>query len=97
MTPRYVFERLRSWLVCFTLQLTDEGIEAMIGGLALVIVFDEESGALYLLDMLDPGKPRVVIRSESRLEFVCCCLAVAQAKCASVKTGQTGLEQKRTK
>ena len=50
-----------------------------VEGLELVFGWDEDAGALTLFDVFE-GRERVVIRTRSRLEHVCLCLALAQAR-----------------
>ena len=92
MTALYLLTRLRAWLVAFRAERTPEGIEAEICGLALVIIWDSDSGELYMVDLLNPNKGDIIIRSHSRLEFIMACLALAQAQRAGITADEIELD-----
>ena len=81
MKMKEVIEALRRWVVAYKVKTCPPGVE--VEGLELVFGWDDESGALTLFDVFE-GRERVVIRTRSRLEHVCLCLALAQARAGSM-------------
>lgn len=81
MKMKEVLEALRRWMVAYRVKTSPPGVE--VEGLELVFGWDDDFGALTLFDLFE-GRERVVIRTESRLEHVCLCLYIAQARAGSV-------------
>lgn len=99
LTPQLVLRRLRAWIVDFAQPQTFTPLPGLCGryGLVkheiaeiqrmeLIFVWDPDKKELSLIDLLEPGKSAVIIDSYTRLEFVCFCLAFAQAKACSIRT-----------
>jgi len=80
-----VMERLCAWLISFGCQFTGPDlVKVELSGLPVSLVWDEDRGELSLVS-IDKASP-LVIRSSSKLEHVCLCLALAQA--ASITRGE---------
>jgi len=85
LTPRDALERLIAWLVDFVVVMPKDGYPwpFQIEGLDLVLRWDDSRAELAVVDLSGEREP-VVIRTRAKLDHVCLCFAMAQAR--SIRT-----------